>query len=85
MENNDCMLSTIDNPYDPYTHWDEWYAFDIGHGYHCCSVLARIAHTSPALSEADNALEISNAIDDIIKFDARHIFKKVRPKTAKRN
>lgn len=82
MENNDCMLSTIDNPYNPYTNWDEWYAFDVSHGYHCCSVLARFARTSPALSEADNALEISNAINEIIKFDARHIFKKVYAKTA---
>ena len=22
------MLSTVDNPYDPRTSWDEWFAFD---------------------------------------------------------
>ncbi len=26
-------LTTVDNPYDPFTQWDEWYAYDEGKGY----------------------------------------------------
>lgn len=68
-----AMLSTKDNPWNPFTQWNEWYAFDVSHGYHCCSVLAMFSRNS----DADNSLEISNTIDEIIKYDTRNIFIKV--------
>lgn len=77
MTEKQTMLSTVDNPWNPFTNFDEWYAFDVGHGYHSCAVLDRFARTSDALSDADNSLEISNAIDEIIKFDPFHRFIKV--------
>ena len=77
MEEKQAMLSTIDNPWNPFTHFDEWYAFDIGHGYHSCAVLDRFARTSNDLSDADNIVEISNAIDEIIRCDPRPVFIKV--------
>lgn len=77
MTEKQAMLSTVDNPWNPFTNFDEWYAFDVGHGYHSCAVLDRFARTSDALSDADNSLEISNAIDEIIKFDPFHRFIKV--------
>ena len=72
------MLTTIDNPYDPFTQWDQWFNWDVLHGYNSCGLLARIAHTSDGISEADNRLEIENAIDEIINFDALKVFKKVK-------
>lgn len=77
MTEKQAMLSTVDNPWNPFTNFDEWYAFDVGHGYHSCAVLDRFARTSDALSDADNSLEISNAIDEVIKFDPFHRFIKV--------
>lgn len=77
MTEKQAMLSTVDNPWNPFTNFDEWYAFDVGHGYHSCAVLDRFARTSDALSDADNSIEISNAIDEIIKFDPFHRFIKV--------
>lgn len=77
MQEKQSMLSTIDNPWNPFTHFSEWYAYDVSHGYHSCSVLDRFAKTSNELSDADNSVEISHAIDEIIKYDPRHIFMKV--------
>lgn len=77
MTEQHAMLSTIDNPWNPFTNWAEWFAFDVSHGYHCCNVLAMFSRTSDSLSDADNSLEISNTIDEIIKHDTRKIFKKV--------
>ncbi len=76
LETRICMLTTVDNPYDPFTQWDEWFAFDVLKGHNCCGMLAKFAYTSDALSQADNHLEISNAIDEIIKYDPLHIYKK---------
>lgn len=64
------MLSTTDNPFNPFTHFNEWFAFDSSKGYHSCSYLARIAKTSDEMSEADNILTINRAIDEIVQLNA---------------
>lgn len=76
----DVMLTTIDNPYNPFTQFDEWNAFDMAKGYNTCSYLARIAITSDALSEADQEKDIENAIDEIVKLNVLGIYKKVTRK-----
>jgi len=73
-----CMLTTTDNPYDPFTQYDSWYRFDEGKGYHSCAFLARIARTSDQLSEEENMCEVERAINDIIKYDPFGIYKKVK-------
>lgn len=73
------MLTTIDNPYDPYSQWDDWYAFDEAAGYHTSGLLARIAKTSHELSDTDQDLAISLAIDEIIKENVLGIYTKAYP------
>lgn len=63
------MLSTSDNPYNPFHNFDEWYEFDTSNGYNSCAYLDRIAITSDELSEEMQAEAIEQAIDDIIKFN----------------
>ena len=70
------MLTTKDNPYDPYSKFDEWYAFDTQMGYNTCSYLARIARTSEGLSDADNDAEIERAIDEILVLNLTGNYKK---------
>ena len=79
---SDSMLTTTDNPFDPFTQWDEWFAFDTRAGYGTCSYLARIATTSDALSPADQALAIELAIDEIVEMNVLGIYKKVQRSTA---
>lgn len=71
------MLTTTDNPYDPKTQFDQWYAFDTEKGYNSCSYLARIAKTSEALSDKENSLEIERAIDEIVLMNLNGLYKKV--------
>lgn len=73
-----CALTTFDNPYDPFDNFDSWLMFDMDKGYNSCSYLDRIAKTSSQLSEQENNLEIERAIDEIIKYDFRNIYKKVK-------
>lgn len=78
---NKCMLTTFDNPYNPFEQFTSWFLFDVEKGYNTCSYLGRIARTSDQLSEEENELEIERAIDEIIKYDFRNIYKKVTMKT----
>lgn len=71
------MLTTIDNPYNPFTHWDDWYAYDEASGYHSSGLLARITKSSEELSEADQLLAIEDAINTIIRENHLGIYKKL--------
>lgn len=74
--NNDFMLSTIDNPFNPFTNWNEWKRFDEDMGYYTCSYLARIAKTSHDLSEAINDEAINDAINEIVSFNILGVYTK---------
>lgn len=37
------MLTTTDNPYNPYINYDMWNRWDVEHGYNTASYLSRIA------------------------------------------
>lgn len=77
MDNKRFMLTTIDNPFDPFTQFEQWFLFDVEKGYNSCSYLARIAKTSDQFTEDENDKEIERAIDEIIKYDFMNIYKKV--------
>lgn len=72
-----CAITTIDNPYNPFTQFDEWFTFDQDKGYCTCSYLDRISHTSDQLTDEENERIKEKAIDDIIKLDFRMIYRKV--------
>lgn len=71
------MLTTVDNPYDPTTQFDEWNAYDQSHGYFTLNLLARVVVTSEDLSEADQDLAIEDAIDEIVLNNVSGLHKKV--------
>lgn len=71
------MLTTIDNPFDPLTQWEDWKQFDESKGYYSCEYLARIARTSDALSDADYDLAVQQAIDEICTLNLTGKYKKI--------
>ena len=73
-----CVLTTFDNPYDPFEQFTDWFLFDVSKGYNSCGLLARIARTSDQLSDDENNEEIERAIDWIITYDFQNIYKKVK-------
>ena len=76
------MLTTVDNPYDPFEDFTSWYLFDTAEKQHnTCAYLARVARTSNQLSDEENNREIERAIDAIIKLDFLNIYRKVWPKS----
>lgn len=78
------MLSTIDNPFNPFEDFDSWFLFDVEKGYNSCAYLARIARTSNEFTEEEEAEEIERAIDEIIKYDFMNLYIKVTESNAKK-
>lgn len=73
-------LTTVDNPYDPFTQWDEWYAYDEGKGYATSGLLARFVHTSDELSDETQEQDTEEAINTIMELFPDGFYKRVNDK-----
>lgn len=73
----EVMLTTFDNPFDPFDEFVKWFLFDVDKGYNTCSYLARIARSSEEFSTIEEKQEMERAIDEIINHDFLNIYKKV--------
>ncbi len=79
MDSLDYTITTIDNPFNPFTEFDKWFQYDIYCGHRTCEKLARLACTSNVLSDEENDIEIKSAIDQMI-VDEPLIYKKIYDK-----
>lgn len=73
----EVMLTTFDNPFDPFDDFTSWFLFDVEKGYYTCNLLARIARSSEEFSEIEDKEETELAIDKIINHDFLNIYRKV--------
>ena len=57
------MLTTYNNPYDPFVDYDSWYRFDVNNGTDCCGYLSRMVDSIVAEdSKLDNTKD--SFVDD---------------------
>lgn len=76
-ENSEFMITTLDNPYNPFTQFDEWKAFDEGEKYFTLSYLGRIVDYSNCVTEEDRRNARESAIEEIIRVNPLKIYCKV--------
>lgn len=76
-EPTEYMLTTVDNPFNPFTEFEEWLDYDTRMGYNTSSFLDRIAKVSNELSQPDQALAIQAAIDEIVDENVSGMWRKV--------
>jgi hypothetical protein len=76
-EPTEYMLTTVDNPFNPFTMFDEWMDYDMRMGYNTAAFLDRIAKVSNDLSQEDQSLAIQNAIDEIVYENVSGMWRKV--------
>ena len=72
-------LTTVDNPYSPFTDFTSWFMFDIQKGYNSCGYLARISRNTDDMTEEETDKEVERAINEIVVNDIFNIYKKVKP------
>lgn len=59
----DIWISYDKNPYNPFSQFDDWYAWDLTFGFDICGLIAKEAPTSAEnLSEKENNELIDEAI-----------------------
>ena len=83
MPTNNCMLTTKDNPFNPFEDFRSWFLFDIEKGYNSCSYLDRIAHFKDDMTQNEINIETERAIDEIVSMNPLGIYIKVTNKDVK--
>lgn len=78
----DVMLTTIDNPFDPFEDFSSWFMYDIEKGYNSCGRLMRIAKVTDDMSQKEYDEAIETAIDELIRIDFLDIYRKVTKDTS---
>lgn len=71
---NDCMLTTIDNPFNPFEQFTQWLLFDDEKGYNTCGKIARIVELFDDMTQKEEEEAIEKAIDEIILHDPFNIY-----------
>ena len=77
MARKQYMLTTVDNPFNPFEQFEEWYLFDKEKGYDCCEKLDRFVEITDEMSEIEKDMETERAINKIISIDFLDIYTKV--------
>lgn len=73
-----CLLTTIDNPYNPFDDFVNWYLYDETElKYHTCSYIARLCGDTKDATEEEEEAIIEEAYDKIILNDFLGIYVKV--------
>lgn len=78
---SNAMLTTLDNPYNPHTEWDSWYAYDVQQGHNTMSLIDRLMVTSSELSDADQDLAYLDTITLIRDTDEFDLYVFIYPET----
>lgn len=69
------MLTTIDNPYDPRTQYDQWLQWDQDHGYFTQEFLSRVANVPPEMDDDEADILYDLALESIINENVLGIYK----------
>ena len=72
------MITTADNPFDPFDQFDDWYQFDEDAGYHTMNYLARIVEESDWKTERENNEALNEAVKEIARMNITGNYRLVR-------
>ena len=66
----EIRITTVDNPYDPFTQWEQWIVFDKLKGYHTPERLAKVAPLSEQLSDQEIYESVEAGIEAMMRYGA---------------
>lgn len=74
---DDYMITTIDNPWNPFTHYHEWLSFDMRHCYNTQEWLAALTKTSNDLMDEEIKEQIDAGALSLLSLDPYGLHVKV--------
>jgi hypothetical protein len=80
----DYMLTTYDNPHDPFEDFDAWFKYDMKMGHNTCGLLANKTLSATTFGDDLDRQRTEEAMDEIVKQEPM-IYKKVKRSDYKNN
>ena len=82
------MLTTVDNPWNPFVHFDEWNAWDENQARKeqrpsILRYLAKIAEVSSYMSDRDYDQAVEDAINEAVAFNVTGKYRRISEEDAK--
>ena len=68
------MLTTFDNPFNPFVDFFDWYMFDCEKGHNTSSRLARIVNIDSEMTQKEIDEERDRAMNLIVEYDLEDTF-----------
>lgn len=75
---DEFLLTTIDNPYNPFKDYEAWLSWDMKAGYDTSGFLARMAAYSSALSDAEQEENIQATMREIVANNVTGMYALIR-------
>ena len=70
----ECMITTFDNPYNPFDEFNLWLMFDKEKGYNSCERMMRLANITEDMTQIEIDAECDRAMDRLIELDFTNTF-----------
>lgn len=74
---DELRLTTIDNPFNPFTDFSRWFMFDASNGYNTCGKLDRLTNITDDMTEKEIEEQRNKAIDFLLNNDMFKMYKVV--------
>ena len=78
MDDELSRLTTIDNPYDPFDEFVNWFMYDNEKGYDTCGLVANLYIAKPNETEFEIQQNTEAAIDRFLAADPSNMYVKVQ-------
>ena len=62
------MLTTTDNPYNPFNEFEQWLSFDTSHGYNTCGLVVSLSTLQADSTFKEFQIEQIKTFERIIEF-----------------
>lgn len=76
---DELMVTTIDNPFNPFTDFDAWRSFDVDHGYYTLEYMARLTDVTSDNTEDEYNEAINDAVKRICRLNLLGIYRAIGP------
>nr|DAQ77779.1 MAG TPA: hypothetical protein [Caudoviricetes sp.] len=71
---HDVLVTTVDNPINPFVDFEGWMNLDIAMGYDTCSLVNQMFMGYDNMSDEDQAIEYARMIRDLFAHDPLGVY-----------
>lgn len=77
MASRETWVTTLDNPFDPFSDFDNWKRFDEDHGYYTTELICRFLNVSDEYDDDLYNEQVEEAVDKVVHYNFYGNYRKV--------